>query len=155
MEAAEIQRHIDRRRAAEARKSDTAVELAKVVPTAVAIEKSHGPDAQKDREISKYRRLVNDPGTEDWLFGYAADLLLVHGQDAGRGDASAIFRRMNAVVKELEEIRDIQSRRGMEQRPRGAWFNIRVLAIARDHGIKLPGQLKAEREAKRYAEAAT
>jgi len=107
------------------------------------------PDAQKDRLVVQLRGLVNDPGTAEWLFGYAADLMIVHGQDAMREDAAAIFGRMQGLIEELKQIRDAQTKRGQVWGQRGAWFNIRVTAIARDYGIKLPCELKAEREARR------
>jgi len=107
------------------------------------------PDAQKDRLVTRLRGLVNDPGTADWLFGYAADLMVVHGQDTTREDAHDIFGRMQGLIGELKQIRDAQTQYGQVWSPRGAWFNRRVTEIAKQFHIKLPHELKQEREARR------
>ena len=142
-----LQADIDRRRQQsereagrrEARPSNVLADSTAVLVEAVT------PDAQKRRLVAEFRKLVNDPGTKEWLFGYAADLLIVHGQDSTRQDAPAIYNRITGVLKELRMIRQAQTSNGQVHGPRGAWFNIRVVGIARDHGIPLPHQIKEAR----------
>jgi hypothetical protein len=88
--------------------------------------------ARKKRQlVGKLRRLVNDPRTGSWLFGFAADLLCYRGQSP-QDEAAAIVRtHTQFVIRDLRMMRATASGGG----PRGAWFNIRVLAVAKRFGI--------------------
>ena len=113
-----------------------------------AINNRFSPTAQKTRLVDEMRELVNDPQTADWLYGYAADLLLVHGQGSGP-NAGQIFARMQGVLAEFREFRELRRRNGQPQGPRGMVFNARVMEIAAVYGIPTPKQLKRQREAER------
>jgi hypothetical protein len=118
-----------------------------------AINARFSPSAQKLRLVAEIRELANDPETDEWLYGYAADLILVHGQSS-RSDASEIYTRMERLLAELREFHDLRQRLGQPPKPRGRVLCFRVLAIANAYGIPTPKQLKRQREAERRRQRA-
>lgn len=86
--------------------------------------------ARKKRQlVAKLRRLVNDPRTGRWLFGFAADLLRYRGP---QDEAAALVRtHAEYVIRDLRMMRATASGNG----PRGAWFNLHILAVAKRFGI--------------------
>ena len=88
--------------------------------------------ARKKRQLAaKLRRLVNDPRTGSWLFNLAADLLRYRGRSPRDKSAIIIRKQAQQIFRDLREIRESDAHYGSPQEPRGAWFNTRVLAIAK------------------------
>jgi hypothetical protein len=118
-----------------------------------AIQTRFDPKAEKASLVSEMRALVHDPDTADWLFGYAADLVIVHGL-GNRPDAGEILTRMQRLLAELREFRELRRRLQQPQVPRGRVFNRRVLEIAQAYNVPTPRQLKTQREAERRRQRA-
>jgi hypothetical protein len=140
---AALQRQLDQNRQQAAGRESTSAAMSETVVEAV--KGRFSPAAQKSRLVREMRGLVNDPNTKDWLFGYAADVMLVHGQGS-RPDAGEIFTRMQRVLVELREFRELRQRMGQTQMPRGQVFNARVMAIVKSYGIPTPRELKLRRQ---------
>ena len=114
-----------------------------------------GPRLPRERTkvglVAELRRLVADPFTGDWLFGYAADLMLVHGSSSHpRG--GDIYAAMAALIRELKDLRETEARKGQKSAPRGKRLNAVVMATAKKFGIPTPTQ---RREAKAAAATAS
>jgi hypothetical protein len=109
-----------------------------------AIQAAGSPQRQKGDLVARIRRLVADPGTKQWLFGFTADLMLVHGR-GDRPDAGAIWGKLNAFLSDLAAWREAEKREGKVPVPLGAWLNSRVHEICREHGILTPRDRKTRR----------
>jgi len=103
------------------------------------------PAAQKRRLIRELQYLLADPGSQWWLFRWAANIMLVYGQDETREDAGLIYAKMAAVIRELRDLREVQARKGQEFTPRGKRFNVAVHRIAAEHKIPKPREEWAAR----------
>jgi hypothetical protein len=95
----------------------------------------------KDNFINMLKGLVKDSDTKNWLFGFAADLVLVHGVLSGDG-AARIRDEMSIFVANLRSARERERREGKHPRPHGRWFNKEIHAIAERNGIATPRQRK-------------
>jgi len=99
---------------------------------------------QKLKLIQRMRNLVRDPETGNWLFGFAADLMLQYGQGQ-REDAGVVYGKMNQLLQDIQGYREIEQRKGTTPRPCGQWFNSEVHKICSDHNILTPSQRKRQK----------
>ena len=148
---AALGRQLEQRRQQAARREPEPLAASQTIVE--AINSRFSPTAQKVRLVAEIRNLANDPETDEWLYGYAADLMLVHGQSS-RPDASEIYTRMERLLAELREFHDLRQRMGQSPKPRGRVLCCRVMQIASAYGIPTPKQLKQQREAERRRQRA-
>jgi hypothetical protein len=147
-ETARLARLIDDRRAMlNGSRQDEPPPIAADVTAAVnAVGKRFAPLEMKQRLEAELRFLINDPKTGQWLCGFAADLMLVHGQ-SDRPEASKIYGAMAALLQEFRDLREVQRRNGQKPYPLGARLNKVVHAICDAHGIATPYKKRLARTA--------
>ena len=117
-----------------------------VMAGANAFAQRFAPDEQKARLVDELRRLVCDRMTGEWLYGFAADLLLVHGQSS-RPEAGAIFARMSSLLQEFRDLREVQRSKGQKFYSLGARLNKVVHAICDAYNITTPAKNRISRQA--------
>jgi hypothetical protein len=104
----------------------------------------------KQRFVADLRQLVADPDTGDWLYGFAADLMLVYGSSR-HPYADQIFGAIHDLIEELRNLRQVEKRKGVKPSPRGMRLNKVVHLTAQKFGIPTPTQ---RRQAKAAASTA-
>jgi hypothetical protein len=95
----------------------------------------------KAQFVNMLQQLVADRDTKHWIFGFAADLFLVHGS-LDNDDAARIRDEMSVFLADLRSAREREAREGQKPRPHGRWFNKTIHAIAERYGVTTPRQRK-------------
>jgi hypothetical protein len=104
------------------------------------------PSEAKRRLVADLRELVADANTGDWLYGFAADLMLVHGQSR-HPYADRIYGAIVDLMQELRNLRQTEKRKGDKPSPRGMRFNKVVHLTAETYGILTPRQQGRQKKA--------
>ena len=112
---------------------------------AFAVAQAAAPTAAKLRLVADLRQLVADPNTGDWLYGFAADLMLIYGRSQ-HPYAARIHDAIHDLVQELRNLREVEKRKGLKPSPRGMRLNKIVHQTAEKFGIRTPKQ-QAQRTA--------
>ena len=132
----------DRRAMLFGRQAEAAPIAGDVMAAVNAVGQRFAPAAMKQRLESELRLLINDPNTGPWLCGFAADLMLVHGQSK-----PVIYEAMSKLLQEFRDLREVQRRNGQKLYPLGARLNKVVHAICDAHGISTPYKKRVARQA--------
>lgn len=111
-----------------------------------AVGRQFATQAQKERLVTEIRLLTNDPKTGTWLYGFFADLIVVHGQSQ-RVDASQIYQKAASLLQEFRDLREMQRRNGYKPYALGARLNKVVHAICDAHRIATPQKRRIARQA--------
>ena len=99
------------------------------------------PARQKTQLMHKLRGLILDRDTTNWLIGFAADVMLIHGQRNLR-----VYDQMNAFLQDMAAFREGEKRAGKIPAPLGKWLNKRVHDICEENGIETPRSKKAAKQ---------